>query len=150
MHIQIDLGPEPTPSELVRIRDSVAAVGRLSDNLFRFGPLRLGVDGVLSWIPGVGEIYSTAAAAFILVQGARARAPLSVLLTCAALMGSRTVVGAVPLAGAVAADLFTAHRWSARMVVQAIDRKLPAVDRTPVRTSWLRGLLAPRGGPLAV
>ena len=120
----------PSTAELIRIRDSVATVGRLSDSLFRLGPLRLGVDGILSWIPGVGEVYSTVAAGFILVQGVRARVPLSVLLTCAALMGSRTLVSAIPLAGPAAADLFTAHRWSAKLVVKAIDAMLPIAERT--------------------
>ncbi|MEO7027435.1 MAG: DUF4112 domain-containing protein, partial [Caulobacteraceae bacterium] len=73
-------------------------------------------------IPVVGDAYSAGVGAFILIQGARARVPLPVLLTAAALMGGRTVVGAIPLAGAVAADLFTAHRWSARMIVAAIDK----------------------------
>jgi len=113
-------------AELARIRDSVALVGRLSDSLVRLGPFRIGIDGVLSWIPGLGEAYSTAAAAFILVQGLRAGVPLHILVICAALMGGRTLVSAVPLAGPVAADLFVAHRWSAKLVVRAIDAKLPA------------------------
>ena len=116
------------PAELTKIRDGVALVGRLSDSLVRFGPFRLGLDGVLSWVPGVGEIYSTAAAAFLLVQGARARVPVATLLTCAGLMALRTTVSAIPLAGPAAADLFLAHRWSARLILRAIDRKLGAPE----------------------
>jgi hypothetical protein len=125
--------PEP---DLLAIRRSVATVGRLSDGLIRMGPFRLGLDGVLSWIPGVGEIYSAGAAAFIIVQGVRARVPLHVLLGCAALMGSRTVVAAVPLAGPLAADLFLAHRLSARMVVRAIDKMLPVDVLPPPPEPW--------------
>src|ERR1700759_2755116 len=51
--------------ELRTIRDSVERVGRLSDNLIRVGPFRLGIDGVLSWVPGLGELYSAGAALFI-------------------------------------------------------------------------------------
>ena len=119
----------PSPEQLAGIRDSVAVVGRLSDSLVRLGPFRLGIDGVLSWIPGLGEIYSAAAAAFILVQGVRAGVSPHILLLCAALMASRTVVSAIPLAGPAAADLFTAHRWSAKLVVRAIDAKLPVAVR---------------------
>ncbi len=114
------------PPNLVAIRDSVALVGRLSDNIVRLGPIRLGIDGVVSWIPAVGEIYSVVAAAFILGQGARAGVPLGSLLVCAALMGGRTLITTIPLAGPAAADLFTAHRWSARIVVRAIEAKLAA------------------------
>jgi hypothetical protein len=142
--MQLYPGPEPTPAELVKIRDSVAMVGRLSDSLVRFGPFRLGIDGVLSWIPGVGEFYSTGAAIFILVQALRAHVPVGTILTCAVMMGGRTVVSAVPLAGPAAADLFTAHRWSARLVVQAIDRMLPAPERERPIPRWRR-LFAPKG-----
>jgi hypothetical protein len=114
-----------SPAELARIRDSVAIVGRLSDSLVRFGPLRLGVDGALSWIPGLGEAYSTLAGGFIVIQGLRAGVPLHLLAFCALLMASRTTVSAIPLAGPLAADLFTAHRWSAKLVVRAIDARLP-------------------------
>jgi Domain of unknown function (DUF4112) len=116
--------PLPIPT-LVIIRHNVAIVGRLSDSLIRFGPFRLGLDGVLSWIPGLGALYSAAAAAFIIVQGVRARVPPPVLLACAALMGGRTLIGAVPLAGPLLADLFLAHWLSARIMVRAIDKMLP-------------------------
>jgi hypothetical protein len=119
-----------SPEQLARIRDSVAIVGRLSDSLVRFGPFRLGVDGVLSWIPGLGEAYSTIAGGFIIIQGLRAGAPLHILAICALLMASRTTISAIPLAGPVAADLFTAHRWSAKLVVRAIDAQLPARARS--------------------
>jgi hypothetical protein len=112
-------------AELARIRDSVAIVGRLSDSLVRFGPFRLGMDGALSWVPGLGEAYSTLAGGFIIIQGLRAGVPLHLLALCALLMASRTTVGAIPLAGPLAADLFTAHRWSAKLVVHAIDARLP-------------------------
>jgi hypothetical protein len=115
---------ENADGELRKIRDSVALVGRLSDGLLRLGPLSLGLDGILSWIPGLGEVYSTAAGAFILIQGVRAGVPVSTLALAGALMLSRTVASAVPLAGPLAADLFTAHRWSARLIVGAIDREL--------------------------
>lgn len=110
--------------QLLKIRDSVALVGRLSDGLLRFGPLSLGIDGVLSWVPGLGEAYSAGAAAFILVQGLRAGAPAPTLILAAGLMLGRTAISAIPLAGPLAADVFVAHRWSAQLVVGAIDRKL--------------------------
>ena len=122
----IKIRPARSPAELARIRDSVAIVGRLSDSLVRLGPFRLGLDAAVSWIPGLGEIYSVAAGGFIIVQGLRAGVPLHILAVCAALMMSRTTISAIPLAGPVAADLFTAHRWSAKLVVRAIDAQLPA------------------------
>ena len=111
-------------ARLRRIRDSLLNIGRLSDNLVRLGPFRLGLDGVLSWIPGVGEAYSAAAAAFILAQGVRARAPAGVLIAAGALLALRTTITAIPLAGPIASDMFTAHRWAAALIARAIERKL--------------------------
>jgi len=52
------------------------------------------------------------------------------LAFCALLMASRTTVSAIPLAGPLAADLFTAHRWSAKLVMRSIDAQLPVWARS--------------------
>jgi hypothetical protein len=110
--------------DLRAIRASVQTVGRLSDGLIRIGPFRLGADAALSWIPVVGELYSGAAAAFLLVQGARAKVPVGTLIVAAGLMGGRTVITAIPFAGPAAADVLALHGVSARLIIRAIDRKL--------------------------
>lgn len=125
-----------TDAELRSIRVRVSLVGRLSDSLVRLGPLSLGVDGVLSWIPAVGEIYSFGAGAFILVQGVRAGVPGAVLARAALVLGIRSLGDVVPLAGPVFADVFTAHRWAANMIVEAIDRRLGDTARPPPRRWW--------------
>jgi Domain of unknown function (DUF4112) len=133
--------------DLTAIRRSVEAVGKLSDGLLRLGPLRLGVDGLLSWIPGVGEIYSGAAAVFLLVQGIRARVPLGTLVLAGALMGGRTLITVVPLAGPAAADLLALHGLSSRLIVRAIDRRIAAGGRVaPDGRAWgWRGGMANAG-----
>ena len=124
--------------QLRELRDSVAFVGRMSDGILRFGPFSIGLDGVLSWIPGVGEAYSVLAGGFIVLQGARAGVPLPVLAGAVGILGLRTVSSAVPIAGSLFSDVFTAHRWASRMVVRSIDRKLGAAayDGEPAR--WQR------------
>lgn len=124
-------------SDLRAIRASVALIGRLSDGLVRVGPFSLGIEGVLSWIPGVGELYGSGAAAFLLVQGARARVPASTLLLAAGLMTGRTLISAIPIAGAAASDLLTAHKWAARLIVAAIDKRIAAdADRASRSRTW--------------
>ena len=131
---------DPTVSELLAIRKRVEQVGKLSDGLVKLGGLRLGLDGLLAWLPGVGEIYSTAAGGYILYQGVQAGVPLAVLVKCGALLLGRTGITAVPLAGPLAADFFTAHRWSAKMVLKAIDQKLAAkaAPVQPARGDFVR------------
>jgi len=118
------------------IRDSVSWVGQLSDSIVRLGPFNLGVDGVLSWIPGVGELYSTVAGGFIVLQGARAGVPLPILAAAAALLACRTLVSGVPIAGAAFADVFTAHRWAAALIVRAIDHQLEASAPSNGPQAW--------------
>ncbi|MBV8594356.1 MAG: DUF4112 domain-containing protein [Caulobacteraceae bacterium] len=144
----MSLRTPPSDADLRDIRRGVDRIGRLSDSLVRIGPFSLGVDGILSWIPGVGEIYSAGAAAYLLGQGLRARVPVGVLAVAAALMGSRTVITAIPFAGPAAAYLLTMHKWSARLIVEAIDRKLArsgASNGAPSREPLWRS----RGAPVA-
>jgi hypothetical protein len=119
----------------------VATVGRLSDALVRLGPWSIGLDGIFSWVPGLGEVYAATAGGFILVQGVRAGVSPRILLVCAGMVGLRTAGVAVPLAGPVFADIFLAHRWSARLIVGAIDRKLGRAE--PSRTWGLRRAAQP-------
>ena len=142
----------PSVLELQSIRKRVEQVGKLSDGLVKIGGLRLGLDGVLAWLPGVGEIYSTAAGGYILYQGVRAAVPISTLATCAALLLGRTGITAVPLAGPLAADFFTAHRWSAKLILKAIDQKLAAAGAPvqPVREGFAQRMWSgrrPSAGP---
>jgi hypothetical protein len=123
-------------AELLVIRRSVDIVGKLSDGLIRIGPLRLGADAALSWIPGVGEIYSSAAAVFLIFQGARAQVPLTTLLAALALMGGRTLITAVPIGGPLAADALALHGVSARMIIRAIDKRLARGDAAPDGRAW--------------
>ena len=125
--------PDP---RLQSIRDSVDWVGQLSDSIVRVGPFSIGMDGVLSWIPVVGEVYSGAAAAFLIVQGVRARVPATVLLGSAALMASRTLITALPLAGPAVSDIFTAHKWSARWISNAIGKRMQEGEPAPSADLW--------------
>ena len=135
--------------DLLALRRSVERVGRWSDGLIRLGPWGLGLDGVLSWIPGVGEAYSALAAAIILIQGFRARVPLPTLILAAALMAGRTAVSAIPLVGPLAADLLTLHRRSARLVTAAIDRRLADdAQGAGADPSWIQRPSNPQAGGL--
>jgi len=113
-------------AELQAIRRSVELAGRLSDRLFHLGPFGIGIEGILSWIPGVGEAYGALAGAFIVVQGARAGVPAPVLAAATALLVLRILASSVPVLGAAFSDVFTAHRWAARLILDAMDRQMHA------------------------
>jgi hypothetical protein len=69
-----------THEDIRKIYDSIDAVKRLSDRIIGIGPINIiGLDGILSWIPGVGVAYSVIASLIILWQGIRARSSLGTL-----------------------------------------------------------------------
>ena len=116
--------------ELHNIRRSVERIGDISDNVIHFGPIKLGLEAVLEFVPFVGEGYSVVAGVLLLIEGARARVPASILMSVALLIGLRTLIGTSNLAGPIgllgelAAAAFRAHKISAGMIVKAMDETL--------------------------
>lgn len=112
----------PTPSELQSIRRSVNDWRKISDRLFEVGPLKVGLDGILTWIPGVGDAYGLGASAFMLTQAARAGASSETMTKMAVLLGVDAVVGSIPVAGDLFDMAFRAHARAARVLTEEIDR----------------------------
>jgi hypothetical protein len=110
--------------EVHNARGAIERIGRLADNLVRVGPFGVGLDGLLTWIPVVGGLYSLGAGAALLGYGLRARVPATSLVQVLAIVLVRSGVGEVPLAGQIAVDLFRGHKWAADLLVRAIDQTL--------------------------
>ena len=119
-----------TPNDIQRRRAAIDLVGRLSDSLISFGPFGIGLDGILAWVPGLGELYSLAAGAFLLIEGFRARVGIGPLAQAAALVTLRTLIdngNFVPFVGVVtslAVDVFRGHKMAAAILTRAIDETL--------------------------
>lgn len=101
---------------------NVEQAGRTSDKIIGFGPIGIGLDGVLTWVPGVGELYTLGAGAYLLTQGGRARVPGIVLMQMGALILTDFVLGAVPIAGDIPDMLFCAHLWAGGLLRRAINK----------------------------
>jgi hypothetical protein len=110
--------------EVSNARASIERIGRLADNLIGFGPVGVGLDGLLTWIPVVGAVYSLGAGAALIAAGVRARAPLTTLIQVLAIVLVRSGVGEAPLVGQIVVDLFRGHKWAADLLVRAIDQTL--------------------------
>jgi len=105
-------------------RASIERIAHISDNLIGFGPFGIGLDGILAWAPGIGELYSIGAGAALVIQGYRARVPASVLVQAGLLVSARTLSNMFPVLGGVFVDLFRGHRRAAMLLVRAIDDTL--------------------------
>jgi hypothetical protein len=109
------------PREIAAARAAIARISRLSDNIVGFGPFGIGLDGLLAWIPLVGDVYSIGAGVALLGLGLRVRAPLPALLGAAALIAARSGVDLVPIVGPAVVDLFRGHKMAADRLLKAID-----------------------------
>ena len=58
---------------------SAETLKKLSDRVIGFGPFGVGLDGLLTWIPGAGLIYSAGASMFLLWSAVRSGAFKSTL-----------------------------------------------------------------------
>lgn len=124
-----------TLDEVQDIRRSIASIGRISDNVVGVGPFGIGLEGVLEFVPVVGELYSLAAGFMLILQGIRVHAPFFTLVWGTFLILLRTLIGAVDdipfigllppgLVGDVMAGFFRAHRMVSNMLVEGIDQTL--------------------------
>lgn len=116
--------------DLHNIRQSVQRIGNVSDNVVNLGPIKLGLEAVLEFVPFVGELYSVIAGALLVLEGARARTPATTLMSVTFLIAARTVIGTfnllpgVGVIGEIAAAAFRAHKISADLIVKAMDATL--------------------------
>jgi hypothetical protein len=133
--------------ELEEIAKSVTDWRRISDHLFRVGPLKVGLDGILTWIPGVGDAYGLGASAFLLVQAARAGASNETLVKMGLLLGTDAVVGSVPVIGDAFDMIFRAHARSARVLTDDIRKRQAALPAPRRPTEPPPRAEAPRSEP---
>ncbi len=114
--------------DLHNTRLAIENLRRISDRLVGLGPFGIGLDGLLGAIPGLGEffgaIYSVGAGVLLFYQGWRARASAGVLFQVGLLITARTLSNFIPVAGGVVDMLFTAHKWSADLLLANMDRSL--------------------------
>lgn len=108
--------------DIHNVTTSVEQTRRSSDKLIGLGPLGLGLDGILTWVPIVGEFYTIGAGAYLLAQGARARVSGIVLWQMTALLMVDFALGVVPIAGDTLDVLFCAHLWAGGLLLRAIKR----------------------------
>ncbi|MBR7620463.1 DUF4112 domain-containing protein [Phenylobacterium sp. 20VBR1] len=107
--------------DLHNIRSSIERTKKLSDNLVGIGPLGIGLDGLLTWIPGAGELFSVGAGCLLLFDGLRARAAPMVLLQMFAILAVDTLAGAAGNLGKLADVLFTGQKWAADMLLKHME-----------------------------
>lgn len=101
---------------------------------------RIGLDGILGLIPGIGDATGAALSIYLIFEAARLGLPLSTLLRMVGNVAVETAVGAIPIVG----DIFDIT-WKANMrniaLVRAHSGLAGLKERSP--SQILRLLLVP-------
>ena len=112
-------------ADIEKIWSNVEGVKKLSDRAVGLGPFGVGLDGLLTWIPVVGTVYSVGASGWLLIQAVRAKASPGTLVRMMGYLGidsATTAVGeAVPFAPDVIDFFFPGHLLAAKALQKDIE-----------------------------
>jgi hypothetical protein len=116
-----------TIGDIEKIWANVEGVKKLSDRVVGIGPFGIGLDGLLTWIPVVGTVYSVGAAGWLLVQAGRVKASPGTVARMVGYLGLdsvTTLIGEVPFLDFIpsVADVFLrGHLMAAKALQKDIE-----------------------------
>jgi len=90
---------------------------------------RVGLDGLVGLVPGIGDLATNSLTAYIVYQAWRLGVPRRVLLRMLANLGIDTAVGIVPLVGDLLDIGFKANRRNIRLLQSHLAERLAAERR---------------------
>ena len=107
---------------------SAEQIKRLSDRLIGIGPIGIGLDGMLAWVPGANLVYGLSAGGLLLMHAVRAEAGPATLARMAAYLAIDNLTDTVPILGWAADTLFPGHLMAAKALQKDIEKRhgLPA------------------------
>ena len=121
---------------------SAEQIKQLSDRLIGIGPLGIGLDGMLAWIPGANLVYGLSAGGLLLMHAVRAQARPMTMARMATYLAIDNLTDAVPVIGWAADTLFPGHLMAAKALQKDIELRhgLPAdVDVSLRKKRWWSG-----------
>jgi hypothetical protein len=118
---------------------SAERIKRLSDRLIGVGPVGLGLDGVLAWVPGANLLYSVGAGGLLVYEAVGAGASAATLARMAVYLVADSATSQVPILGWAIDTLFPGHLMAAKALQKDIEARhgpaeAPAGWRRPART----------------
>lgn len=126
--------PDPrTPQRQAAVRARLKRLAWLLDSAIPLpGGYRIGLDGLIGLVPGLGDVVAALLSSYIVVEAARLRVPASVLLRMGLNVALELIIGAVPVAGDLFDFAFKANERNVRLLeaslgppelVQALRRR---------------------------
>lgn len=107
--------------DIERIWSHVEGVKKLSDRIIGLGPVGIGLDGILAWIPGVGLAYGLGAGALLIGLGLQAKASPATLAKMASFLVVDNATDTVPVLGWAVDTVFPGHLLAAKALQKDIE-----------------------------
>jgi hypothetical protein len=123
---------------------SAERIKRLSDKLVTFGPLSIGLDGVLAWVPGANLLYSVGAGGLLIYEAVGAGAAGWTVARMAAYLIADSATSEVPILGWAIDTLFPGHLLAARALQKDIEARHGASE---LPAGWARWPASQRSAP---
>lgn len=112
----------PQAQAQARVRTRLRRLAWLLDSSIRLpGGYRIGLDGILGLVPGVGDLLAALLSSYIVAEAARLRVPGSVLLRLVSNIGLELVIGLVPVVGDLFDFVFKANERNVRLIEHWLD-----------------------------
>lgn len=124
---------------------SAERIKRLSDRVVGVGPIGLGLDGVLAWIPGANLLYSVGAGGLLLYEGVAAGASAATMARMGLYLLADSATSGVPIIGWAVDTLFPGHLLAARALQRDVERRH---GPSQIDDNWMKWRRKP-GGPAA-
>lgn len=108
---------------------SAESIKKLSDRVVGIGPFSIGLDGILTWIPGAGIVYTAGASAYLLYLAASAKASFGTMAKMAGVLGVDLLLSDLPIPGL--ADLFDMFWQGHLMAANALQKDIEGRHGVP-------------------
>ena len=101
------------------------------DNSIKIGPWRVGLDGLIGLVPGIGDMTASAVSAFIIIRAMHAGVPKSSVIRMVINVGFDSLAGSIPLFGDIFDFAFKSNMYNLQIYREALQG-----ERRPMR-DWL-------------
>ena len=108
-------------ADIEKIWSNVEGVKKLSDRVIGIGPIGIGLDGLLAWVPGVNIAYGLGAGAVLMMFATQARATPATMVRMLAYLAADNLTDAVPFVGWAVDTVFPGHLLAAKALQKDIE-----------------------------
>ena len=112
---------------------SAEAIKTISDRVIGIGPFGVGLDGLLTWVPVAGTVYSVGGALFLMFEALRAGAGIGTILRMLTYLVVDSGASTVPVLGSAVDFLWQGHLMAATALQKDIEDRHGAPEGVPLK-----------------